>query len=151
MTFTPSEVPADWVSWGLDSSSPCSQRRACGLPLPDLQHRFLHSISSDSCSNLGPYSLSGCLCQSCCDTACWSTTYPSINCKAILKWSSLQFLKQQRLQNNVSGKIVFCREQVYVLCTWQVLYICWEYTSTFCSACKVDRAEGTKVVIGKVM
>lgn len=78
MTSAPSEASADWVSWSLDSPSP----RACCSPLPDLQHCFFHSISSACCGNLGPCSLSGCLCQPRCDTACWRNMHDS-NCKTI--------------------------------------------------------------------
>lgn len=59
MTFIPSEAPADWLSWGPDSSSPHSQWHVCGSPLSDLQNCVFHSISSDCCSNSGPYSQAG--------------------------------------------------------------------------------------------
>lgn len=64
--------------WTLHTPSP----HACCSPLPDLQHCFFHSISSACWSNLGPCSLSGCLCQPCCDTACWRNMHNS-NCKTI--------------------------------------------------------------------
>lgn len=59
--------------WTLHTPSP----HACCSPLPDLQHCFLHSISSACCSNLGSCSLSGCLCQPHCDTACWRNMHNS--------------------------------------------------------------------------